>query len=351
LTQAHDGGEQAIREIAQQMILRSKAARDATAAKVVMQKPDEVPLIQQPTPGGGVTLTPAPGIPVTKKPPTKEEDDIAMRNLRAKKIAADAGRGPSLTAAEDDQLAAYDQGKNVTTSTQDEELDAYAKLIGKPNRQALTYQDRQTFARNAAKIRADADFQQHIAQRNYDIKNPLHDPNDTLVKVEHQDANGRTVVEYLPRSDVKGKTFDKPVSAALANRLASAKAVNQTGDDIIAKLSDPAIAATVGPVMGRFNTLRDFLGNPPPELAELAGAIESYSLANMGVHGMRSAEGAAKINQMLNEKGTPASLIAKIKGLQQFSAHLLENEGRTVPTVPTATTPTTAPVVTNPFRR
>jgi hypothetical protein len=177
---------------------------------------------------------------------------------------------------------------------------------------------------------------------------------NALVKVEHQDANGNTVIEWKPKSEVKGQTYNKPLSGTLANRLASATAVNQTGNDIIAKLSDPAVAATLGPAMGRFNTLRDFLGNPPPEFSELAGAIESYSLANMGVHGMRSAEGAAKINAMLNEKGTPASLIAKIKGLQGFSTHLLENEGRTVPTVPAATTPTTAPVapvVTNPFRR
>src|SRR5215471_10102113 len=55
-----------ITQQAQEWIRGSKEARAATAPKVVMQKPDEVPLIQQTTPGGGVSLTPAPGVPVVK---------------------------------------------------------------------------------------------------------------------------------------------------------------------------------------------------------------------------------------------------------------------------------------------
>lgn len=134
-----------------------------------------------------------------------------------------------------------------------------------------------------------------------------------------------------PVKDASGAVVGPKLNATLENRLASAQAVAQTGNDIIASISDPATAAKLGPAMGRYNSVRDFIGNPPPEFAELAGSIESYALANMGVHGMRSTEGAEKINKMLSEKGTPESLIAKIHGLNKFSTHLLENAGKTAP--------------------
>lgn len=152
---------------------------------------------------------------------------------------------------------------------------------------------------------------------------------DKLTKVEHQDANGKTVIEWLPQSEIKGKTFNKGVTGATETRLASAQAVNQTGNDIIAKLSDPKIAAQVGPAMGRYNSVQDWIGDPPPELSELAGAIESYAIANMGVHGMRSVQGAAEIKKLLDKKHTPESMIQTIKGLSGFSQHFMENEGRT----------------------
>jgi hypothetical protein len=123
-----------------------------------------------------------------------------------------------------------------------------------------------------------------------------------------------------------GVKAGKP-NATLGNRLESAKAVTQTGNDIIQKLADPAFAETVGPVLGRFSSLRDFLGAPPVEYANLAGEIESYALANMGVHGMRSTEGAKLISHLLDQKHTPASLIATIQGLNGFSNRLMANNG------------------------
>lgn len=152
---------------------------------------------------------------------------------------------------------------------------------------------------------------------------------EKLTKVEHRDpATGQTITEYLPQREVRGQKFEKGASAATETRLASAQAVNQTGDDIIAQLSDPKVAAMVGPAMGRYNSVQEFIGNPPPELAGLAGAIESYAIANMGVHGMRSSAGAEQIKKLLDKKHTPESLIATIKGLSQFSQHFMENEGR-----------------------
>jgi hypothetical protein len=151
---------------------------------------------------------------------------------------------------------------------------------------------------------------------------------DKLTKVEHKGPDGKTIIEWLPQSELRGKTFDKGVGAATETRLASAQAVNQTGEDIIKTLSDPKVAANLGPAMGRYNSVRDFIGNPPPELAELAGAIESYAIANMGVHGMRSVQGAEQIKKLLDRKHTPESLVNTIRGLSQFSQHFMENEGR-----------------------
>jgi hypothetical protein len=154
-------------------------------------------------------------------------------------------------------------------------------------------------------------------------------PADKLTKVEHQDpTTGRTVIEWLPQSEIRGQTFKKGTSATAETRLASAQAVNQTGNDIIAKLRDPAFKATVGPLMGRAGTLRDLVGNPPPEFSDLAGTIESYALANMGVHGMRSSQGAEQIKHLLDQHHTPESLIAAIQGLNRFSEHFMQNEGR-----------------------
>lgn len=167
---------------------------------------------------------------------------------------------------------------------------------------------------------------------------------DKLTKVEHKGPDGKTIIEYLPQSALAGQRFDKPTSGMVENRLASAQAVQQTGNDIITKLQDPNYAKNLGVAMGRFSKLQDFIGNPPPEFSELAGQIESYALASMGVHGMRSSQGAEKINHMLSQPHTPESLIGAIKGLNGFSQHFMENEGRGTwsPTATSAPAPATS---------
>ena len=125
-----------------------------------------------------------------------------------------------------------------------------------------------------------------------------------------------------------GGSLQKPTGpgATTETRLQSAQAVTQTGNDIIALLKNPAVAAQLGPAMSRYNSVADFVGNPPPEFARLAGLIESYALANMGVHGMRSASGAEAIKNTLGlGRHTPESLTAAIEGLNGFAQHLLQN--------------------------
>lgn len=143
------------------------------------------------------------------------------------------------------------------------------------------------------------------------------------VLIQTVDENGNPVTKMVQKH--AGDSYAKPANATTATRVSSAETVNQVGNDIIHKLSDPAFMAAVGPAMGRSGTLRDFIGNPPPEFSELAGQIESYALANMGVHGMRSAQGAEAIKKLLDQRHTPESLAATIRGLNDFSTRFVQN--------------------------
>lgn len=155
---------------------------------------------------------------------------------------------------------------------------------------------------------------------------------EKLIKVDHEDDQGNAVTEWLPESEVRGRTFKKPAGQTMESRLSSARAVVQTGNDMIAQLRDPNVAQRLGVAMGRVSSIQDFIGNPPPEFSKLVGLIESYSIANMGVHGMRSNNGAEAIKYTLGVgRHTPESIIATIEGLNGFAQHLLQNEGRQTP--------------------
>lgn len=150
------------------------------------------------------------------------------------------------------------------------------------------------------------------------------DPKDPSknITVRINTDTGEASPVSLGGSTMAGKSS---ANATIATRVASAETVNQVGSDLIRKLSDPAFARTVGPAMGRVSKLSDFIGNPPPEFSELAGQIESYALANMGVHGMRSAQGAEMIKKLLEQHHTPESLAATIRGLNDFSTRFVQN--------------------------
>lgn len=207
--------------------------------------------------------------------------------------------------------------------------------VGRPAGMLKTKSQKQIDTEAAQQQKADAAAAAAAAKTAIETETARHHramenkpPTLSTVTIQTVDANGNPVTRVVPKSEAVGKEFAGRPSATTANRADSAMAVKQTGEDIIAKLSDPKVAAMVGPAMGRYNSLREFIGNPPPELSELAGQIESYALANMGVHGMRSAQGAKQIQDLLDRKHTPESLKATIQGLNGFSQHFLENAGR-----------------------
>lgn len=84
--------------------------------------------------------------------------------------ANDPSKTPEERAAATAALASMTAPPKRTEAEQ--ELDAYAKFINKPNAEALTYGDRQTFEKNKAAIRANTAFQQHVAERQYDNAHP-----------------------------------------------------------------------------------------------------------------------------------------------------------------------------------
>jgi hypothetical protein len=190
---------------------------------------------------------------------------------------------------------------------------------------------------------------------------PEHPPQDNpnqIHEVKSKDPKtGRSITEYLTTAEVKARQaangpFVTPEPSAVVSRLTSAAGMIETADDIARQLSDPAVSGKIGPVLGRYNNLKDFLGNPPPEFAELAGEISSYAAAAPGVHGMRSAEMARMIQGALSEKLTPEALAAKIKGFSNFSRHYLSDQGwATNPNVTTPTGPENAPTETPEARR
>lgn len=130
--------------------------------------------------------------------------------------------------------------------------------------------------------------------------------------------------QVLPLTAGEQDVLAPKTGAVEENRATSAKTVNQVGDAIIQQVQ--ANADKLGPILSRYNSVADFYGAPPPEFAKLAGEIESFSLANMGVHGMRSANGAEAIRETIGlGRHTPESLIAILQGLMGFSTKYLEN--------------------------
>ena len=118
---------------------------------------------------------------------------------------------------------------------------------------------------------------------------------------------------------VEGAVFHTSPGAVVENRIKSAQTVIMQGDQVIAKLKDPQYASRLGPIMGRYNSVLDFIGNPPPEYAELAGAIESIAMANMGVHGFRAMQGVQDLNVSMSRIKTPEALTAYLNGLHSFA--------------------------------
>lgn len=233
---------------------------------------------------------------------TPQQNDERARQAALMRFAT--SRNPS------DALAGLDPEKAQTLVVE------LAKEANKANQPAQTQNVYERTATGGLRMLG-------VVPKGSNIANAPTPPQAPIQLITTTDDNGNTVQKFVKKQE--GSSFTKPVGATTEGRVKSAETVNQVGSDIIQKLSDPKVAATLGPVLGRYSKLQDFIGNPPPEYAELAGEIESYALANMGVHGMRSAQGAEQIKKLLEGRHTPESLAATIRGLNNFSEKFVQN--------------------------
>lgn len=144
-----------------------------------------------------------------------------------------------------------------------------------------------------------------------------------LTKMIDPNNPNKTIMAWVTPGQDPVRIGDAPLNATTASRADAAQAIVSQAEDIKNQLRDPKVAATLGPVLGRYNNLTEFIGNPPPEFARLAGDIESFGLANMGVHGMRSTQGAQILVKMMSGKHTPESLIAALDGLTNYAHRYL----------------------------
>ena len=299
------------------------AARQSEAGLRDQQAADRVAMM---TPKGAVLSPAVKGILDKGGLPLYEHQDSALPSVAMQGAAQLTGKAPRITGLagtrnaghpEQDVFSGTAQQAQAEQARQDKIAAIAQARQDKLDATAQAQQDRQDNLRLAASLR------------------PA--PQAPLQLITTTDANGNQIQKFVAKQ--AGETYAKPAGETLNNRLESAKAVKQTGDDIIAQLSDPAFKAVVGPALGRAASLRDFIGNPPPEFSKLAGQIESYALANMGVHGMRSAQGAQQIAHLLDQHHSAESLIAAIQGLNGFSQHFLENNGKTTVVPSTGSAP------------
>lgn len=81
----------------------------------------------------------------------------------------------ALDAAGGDPLKANDllhPKPTVRRTDKEQDLDAFAKTLGKTQAEELTHEERMAFDRNEAAIRSSATFQQHVNEHNYDNAHP-----------------------------------------------------------------------------------------------------------------------------------------------------------------------------------
>jgi hypothetical protein len=102
-------------------------------------------------------------------------------------------------------------------SVPEQELDAYAKSLGKPDRTALNYAELQAFDQNKEKIKTSAAFQAHMQNRLFDNQ---HQPPETPKKQADLEQQYRTVLRTA-MSNRSGGIGAEDQKVAQANHLLS----------------------------------------------------------------------------------------------------------------------------------
>lgn len=140
---------------------------------------------------------------------------------------------------------------------------------------------------------------------------------------------------------LKTANITKPTTD-MRNKAATADNVIETSQRILDQLKDPKIRGMIGPMMGRYTNLQDFIGNLPPEAAGLKTDLGSLAAFTAGLHPVRGIAAIKHFEEVLGgAKRNPEAMEAGLGELMKTAENI---KGRgTVKTVapggPTATPP------------
>jgi hypothetical protein len=139
-------------------------------------------------------------------------------------------------------------------------------------------------------------------------------PSARFVKVDDPDHPGRQkyITATPGQTDMSGFTT---TGATVANREAGADYSNVLGDEVLKALESPELQAQIGPIMGRYNSLKAAAGAGDPIAQELVGQLRSFAALQPGIHGMRNFQMVAHMEELLNTAQNPAALAAGLRGI------------------------------------
>lgn len=99
----------------------------------------------------------------------------------------------------------------------------------------------------------------------------------------------------------------------IEDRAQQAQTIAGTSADLINSIK--ANKSVIGPIMGRYGSLTDFVGNPPPEYARMASELVTYIALQPAAHGFRGLRAVAEFEKSIGTPiRTPEALIAAIEG-------------------------------------
>lgn len=144
------------------------------------------------------------------------------------------------------------------------------------------------------------------------------------------DAEGNQVV--IDRTDPTHPTsalISGPTSGTLGvkptaqtqNRRDQADVIDSSADELLKRLSDPKIKASIGPVAGNIGLIKEKMGILPPEVRQLRTDLKSFASLLPILHGFRGGTALAhQFEQMVGDLNQgPEQLAAAIKQIQSLA--------------------------------
>ena len=152
-----------------------------------------------------------------------------------------------------------------------------------------------------------------------------------VVAVKSLDDNGQNVIQYMTQEDaIKLGKFRAPEAAMTQNRKVAAENSIRMSKELFDYIDKPEVKKVMGPMAGRISSWESFIGNPPPEFAELKGMFMSWTELQPALHGMRSAEMAKEIEKQVGPQVSPEALKAFIRGFNR-TAQVVATSGTLYP--------------------